>query len=151
MAGNYRNEREMKKTMMILSLAALLFACTDPRQKEVNELRKEAIQLHDDVMPRMGEMVELSGELKKMRASIMDAHDSTGKEKMKYTLAITELEVAHEGMMAWMNNFDPTYDESNPLDSAVVYYKQQRDAISMVKQSMEQSIQKSESLKNEAK
>ena len=141
----------MKRILLITALVATMVACTDPRQQRVNELREEAIALHDEVMPKMGEVMELSTALKNKRMAIMDVNDSAQDLKTKYTVAIAQLEVAHEGMMAWMDKYEPTYEENNPLDSAVVYYEAQRDAIKMVKQSMESSIEQAQRLKDEAR
>ena len=94
----------MRKGMiMIAGLVLMLGACSDPKQEKVTELRKRAIEVHDEVMPRMGEIMEVSGQLKKYRETVViDSLDSTGAARLVFTERIGDLETAHEAMMAWM-------------------------------------------------
>jgi len=143
----------MRKGMiMIAAIALFLGACTDPMQEKVTELRKRAIEVHDEVMPRLGEIMEVSGQLKKYReAVVIDSLDSTGAARRVFTERIGHLEVAHEAMMAWMADYDPSYEVDHPIDSAIVYYETQIGMIDEVKQAIEKSIDDGKQLVDEQK
>ena len=132
----------MKKFILFLSTAALISACTDPKQAVVDDLRNETIALHDEVMPRMGEIVELAQALKQLREEVvLDSTDSTGSARLVYTEHIAALDAAHEDMMQWMADYEPDYEKEHPLDSALNYYEGQRVQILSVKQAIENSIE----------
>ncbi len=143
----------MRKGMiMIAGLVLMLGACSDPKQEKVTELRKRAIEVHDEVMPRMGEIMEVSGQLKKYRETVViDSLDSTGAARLVFTERIGDLETAHEAMMAWMADYDPTYEVDHPIDSAIVYYEAQIGLIEEVKRVMEKSIDDGKQLVDEQK
>ena len=136
--------------IMIAGLVLMLGACSDPKQEKVTELRKRAIEVHDEVMPRMGEIMEVSGQLKKYRETVViDSLDSTGAARLVFTERIGDLETAHEAMMAWMADYDPTYEVDHPIDSAIVYYEAQIGLIEEVKRVMEKSIDDGKQLVDE--
>ena len=136
--------------IMIAGLVLMLGACSDPKQEKVTELRKRAIEVHDEVMPRMGEIMEVSGQLKKYRETVViDSLDSTGSARLVFTERIGDLETAHEAMMAWMADYDPTYEVDHPIDSAIVYYEAQIGLIEEVKRVMEKSIDDGKQLVDE--
>lgn len=138
--------------IMIAGLVLMLGACSDPKQEKVTELRKRAIEVHDEVMPRMGEIMEVSGQLKKYRETVViDSLDSTGAARLVFTERIGDLETAHEAMMAWMADYDPTYEVDHPIDSAIVYYEAQIGLIEEVKRVMEKSIDDGKQLVDEQK
>ena len=138
--------------IMIAGLVLMLGACSDPKQEKVTELRKRAIEVHDEVMPRMGEIMEVSGQLKKYRETVViDSLDSTGAARLVFTERIGDLETAHEAMMAWMADYDPTYEVDHPIDSAIVYYEAQIGLIEEVKRAMEKSIDDGKQLVDEQK
>lgn len=138
----------MKKYGIIACFLVMLTACTDPRKEVINELKKETIAVHDEVMPRMGELMELSSDMKKIREQVvLDSADSAGDGRLVYTEQIMALEQAHEAMMQWMADYQPDYEQSHQLDSAIHYYQEQREAIYQVKQSVEISIEDAQYLK----
>ena len=141
----------MKKGIWIGLMVLIATACGDPKQEVVDNLRNEAIDLHDEVMPRMGEIMTLSSQLKDLREEMRnDSVDSATLAMEPYSDQIVALEAAHEGMMQWMADYEPDYDKEHPLDSAVVYYEAQRASIVQVKEDIEQSIEKAIEIKKNA-
>jgi hypothetical protein len=152
---NYQNERMMRVNGWIWVMAfASLSACTDPKMEQVNALRTETIALHDEVMPRMGEVVSLAGDLKKLREEMtVDTADSAAmvaasSQRTEFTDQIAALDQAHEAMMEWMADFEPAYEQDQPVDSAIAYYTRQRDLIAGVKQLIEQEIEDASAMKD---
>lgn len=129
-------------TLSLFFLSTLLVSCADPQEKKVQELKKVTIALHDEVMPRMGEITELSTDLKDLREELKaDTTDSAINEIGVINDRIKSLDDAYEGMMQWMADYEPRFEEEHPMDSAVVYYEQQRTYIERVKLDMEKSIE----------
>ena len=85
--------------ILIISFT-LLNGCKQDRYNESRIVYQEALDIHDDVMPRMGEMMNLQMELKSILSENKD--DQILIEEVN--LAIVDLEQAHEGMMEWMRN-----------------------------------------------
>jgi hypothetical protein len=133
----------MKHLILSLGVIALILtSCSDPKEKKVQELKKVTIALHDEVMPRMGEISELTSALKDLREEVkLDTTDSAINQLVIINAQVKQLDDAHEGMMQWMADYEPRYEEEHPLDSAVVYYEEQRSFIERVKLEMEKSIE----------
>lgn len=94
----------MKNLLSFCSIALLTFllnACgsDDPNHLLQNELRDEIMVVHDEVMPKMGDIHKLKKNLKKI----------AGDEQMQAGDPIfdmlAQLENADEGMMSWMAEF----------------------------------------------
>lgn len=122
-------------------------ACNGPQTKEINALKETCIHIHDEVMPRMGEISELRTSLREWKRTVDgDTTDSL------YTLGETIwthvilLDSADESMMEWMANYEPSYEEAHPADSAIVYYTAQKAEIERVKTLMEKSINDAKNL-----
>lgn len=96
----------MKNLTLLFLLGTLIFsACTgdagsavdDAAMAAEKELRQKMIELHDDVMPYMGEVNNLNSKLTDAMAGV---EDSTLMKKMQRTIDM--LGKADEGMMDWM-------------------------------------------------
>jgi hypothetical protein len=131
----------MMKTILILLMALTLFSCSNPQQEEIKRLKGKTIELHDVVMPRMGEVAELSSQLKELREQMInDTTDSVSAVRASISKQVESLDMAYEGMMDWMANYEPGYENENPIDSAIVYYTGQEKEIEEVKTNIEVSI-----------
>ena len=94
----------LKATLGFLVIVFTLNSCDQKPSKEAqefNSLIKEVLDVHDDVMPKMGEMGKLSGELKAKA-------DTTEAGKI-YQKALDSLGNAHDAMMKWMENFNTKF------------------------------------------
>jgi len=89
----------------ILFFALTFYSCTSPgasKQEKQTELEafESMMSIHDDVMPKMGEINRLSRQLKQS----FERMDTTDRELMgKIDNTLRALETADQGMMAWMN------------------------------------------------
>jgi hypothetical protein len=77
-------------------------------QKELSDkisqydtLKKEAMEVHDEIMPKMGVLMELKGQLKEQ------PQDSTMNSE--YAVAQEKLQEAHDGMMEWMRDYSDKF------------------------------------------
>ncbi|MCT8340563.1 hypothetical protein MG296_10895 [Flavobacteriaceae bacterium TK19130] len=99
---------------IILSLFLITFAFSCKNQGEAeNETSdsvlqmKEIVAVHDEMMPKMSTIGELTGKL--------ETEMKLAKKDSIYKDAIADLQEANEGMMNWMRDFggDFTFEEIN--------------------------------------
>ncbi len=74
----------------------------DPNHIAQNKIRDELMAVHDEVMPKMGQINKLRKQLISLTKNKI-IKDSTSIEAINYT--IKYLEKADEGMMDWMGEF----------------------------------------------
>lgn len=100
------------------------------------------MNVHDEVMPKLG---ELNKDKKKLQTILANSTD----ESVKTTLqeAITSLEKADEGMMDWMAEYKLPSD----ISSQEVYLKNEMMRITKVKTDMLQSMSNAKLLQEKYK
>lgn len=102
---------------------------------------EKAMAIHDEVMPKMGEIIALKGEIKAKIESL----DSTASEKAALEAAYESLVKGEDGMRDWMHNYQmPDYKKS--LEELKPVAEFQLQAIEKVKGQMESSIADAKSL-----
>ncbi|MBT2162751.1 hypothetical protein [Zobellia barbeyronii] len=99
----------MKKIiiLMVLAFAAFTISCNS---KTDGTQMKTVMAVHDEVMPEMGKMGKLVGELS-------SKEDSTAVG-LKYKEARMDLQEAHKSMMTWMQNFGTRFTSDEILNGA---------------------------------
>lgn len=128
------------KSLIWLCLVALA-ACGNPQVERAQQLNKHCIEVHDEVMPRLGEIASLKKELSTKRTTL--AKDSTADEAalIEYRSLIQLLDSADEAMMSWMAQYDPDYLAEHKPEEAIAYYEDQEGKIEYVKTLMLKSIE----------
>ncbi|MFT4536091.1 MAG: formate dehydrogenase maturation protein FdhE [Saprospiraceae bacterium] len=127
----------MKRIVLFLCLVGLFTSCRDK-----STLEKKVMNVHDEVMPKLG---ELNKDKKKLQTILANSTD----ESVKTTLqeAITSLEKADEGMMDWMAEYKLPSD----ISSQEVYLKNEMMRITKVKTDMLQSMSNAKLLQEKYK
>ena len=125
----------MKKYVNLL-FAALLLACGPSKQSEIKEIKNQAIEIHDEVMPLMGDLRRVRKDLMLMADSIVTS-DSL-KASALGELA-TDIADANEGMMQWMRSFEPEFEGTD--EEVIQYFKDQKASIEKVKEDMLESLE----------
>ncbi len=97
----------MKKLalLVVFTLAIFAFSCNS---KQDTTQMKTVMAVHDEVMPEMGKMGRLVGELS-------SKEDST-EIGLKYKAARKDLQEAHKSMMDWMQNFGSRFTADEILN-----------------------------------
>lgn len=117
------------KNLLVFLFSILLFtAC-----KEKVDLEAEVIAIHDEVMPKMGDMHVAR---KQLRSELEKTADETVKAKI--LKMIVDLEDADEGMMSWMNEWKVPENEAEKID----YLHKEKEKITKVKIDMLSSLKK---------
>ncbi|MDB2606313.1 hypothetical protein N9Y48_00905 [Zobellia sp.] len=133
----------MKKIILLVSLVfvSITISCSSkPDQTQM----KTVMAIHDEVMPEMGKMGRLVGELS-------SKEDST-KVGLKYTKARKDLQEAHKSMMDWMQNFGTRFTSDEILNGKElskekqVWLEEEQESIETVRDQMNESIKVAEEL-----
>ena len=158
----------MKQLLSCAGIVVALAGCqsattaeTDGNLARAQEIYAEAIEVHDEVMPRMDEIMQLRQKLR-LRVESLREEDSVGYADSLRQMenAVQHLQEADQAMMQWMRNvrqvpgledLQSDYQdelETQPADTANVVEVQleQKEAIVTVKEQMEASIDEAQRL-----
>ncbi|WP_332913450.1 hypothetical protein [Algoriphagus boritolerans] len=109
------------------------------------EKRAEVIAVHDEVMPKMGQLksFEKRALQRADELTAMDPIDSVKVQEMK-NLAL-ELDQAYEAMFTWMRQYDSEDGERTP-EEVKAYLDEQMVSVSEVNRLMKATLTKADSL-----
>ncbi|WP_081209295.1 hypothetical protein [Salegentibacter sediminis] len=93
--------------LIFLSIGFLACNNESDARKEYEQNYDEVLRIHDEVMPKMGELNALSMKLK-------EKTDSSSRDFQTYKEARKDLENAHDFMMDWMHDFSDNYVKNQP-------------------------------------
>ncbi len=139
----------MRPRFFILVFSSLIFlvsACKEQKPSADSSQMEKVMAIHDEVMPKMGKLGKLVGELK----SKVDT-TAAGKE---YEASMKELQDAHTAMMDWMRNFGDRFDHEEILEGkSLTEQKQQwldeeEEKVKALRDQINSSIEKAEQLLN---
>jgi hypothetical protein len=136
----------MKIKYAIFSALTLLFilSCKEKKETETLTQMKEVMAIHDEVMPKMGTIGKLVGELKPMV-------DST-ETGVAYEMAMKDLQAAHKSMMDWMKGFGDRFTSDEILNGAELteekqmWLNEEEKKVIALKEQINSSIEKAEKL-----
>ncbi|HET8736415.1 MAG TPA: hypothetical protein VFM69_07440 [Pricia sp.] len=134
----------MKKILLgiTLSLFTFVISCKEEAQ---NTKMEEIMAVHDEVMPKMGRLGTLVGELKGME------NDSTETGR-KYQEARQDLQEANQAMMDWMQNFGNRFTSDEILNGAALpekkkqWLNEEKEKVKAVRNQINSSIENAENL-----
>ncbi|WP_428662279.1 viral A-type inclusion protein [Runella sp.] len=138
----------MKKFIISLSLCILIFACGQDKAA-VEQTEKEVFVIHDEVMPKMGQLMELKNGLSKEITTIdslikISSNDSLQKRKeeaLTLSIALTE---ADQGMMDWMHDYNSDSLKALTGETALKAMTAEKTKITAVRDKMLESMTKAE-------
>ena len=137
----------MKKifSLSVLVLALAFISCKQEKKTPEGPTQMEKVMaIHDEVMPKMGKLGKLVGELK---AKV----DST-EMGQKYDVAMKDLQDAHAAMMDWMKNFGDRFDHEEILqgkelsEEKQAWLNEEEEKVKALKAQINGSIERAESL-----
>ncbi|RUA33356.1 MAG: hypothetical protein DSY77_10440 [Bacteroidetes bacterium] len=132
------------KTVLKLSfiVAVILLSSCESKEKEVEKLKSETIAIHDEVMPKMDDIMKLKKALKSKQDSTNNVNSDQVQEM------ILALEESDKAMMNWMRNYDPRMEGMSD-EEKITYLTDQKSSIEEVSKQMKSSISKAESYLNQ--
>lgn len=140
----------MKAKYFIVFLAAIslmMVACKEEKTVEANQM-KSVMSIHDEVMPKMGTIGRLMGDLSELEA------DSTAMAS-EYQKSRKDLQNAHKSMMDWMKGFSDRFDPDEILngkeltDQKQKWLDEEEVKVIALKKQINESIARAKKLLNE--
>lgn len=99
---------------LILLLSFLVLACANPLIEANKEMRAQIIGVHDEVMPKIGELMSLEKKALAQADSLF-AQDSTASTDIEAMQSLAgQLNQAHEGMFVWMRQYSLEEEGKTP-------------------------------------
>jgi hypothetical protein len=100
-----------KRYLFFISSFIFFSSCNFNDEASNDLLKEEVIAIHDEVMPKMGELKSLHKEvLLKIEGLKSDSLENAGKIQELQVLA-NDLDSSFEGMFVWMRQFKSTFEE----------------------------------------
>jgi hypothetical protein len=99
---------------LILLLSFLVLSCANPLIEANKEMRAQIIGVHDEVMPKMGELMSLQKKAL-AKADSLYAQDSTATAQIESMRTLAgQLDQAYEGMFVWMRQYSLEEEGKTP-------------------------------------
>jgi len=118
----------MKKITLLALVLSFSFACQNNAPAEDNtegssiseseSLKKEVMDIHDEIMPQMTPMGKLQAQLQ--AASVGSADSIT------YMTAAQDLKFAKQAMMEWMRNYSGAFSDNMSEEEKVKFLKAEK-------------------------
>ena len=135
---------KLNRVLCVIVVCLGVFACksdgSGESENSARALEKEVLAIHDEVMPRMGEIESL-------RESLVSELENTALDsqlRVATNEAISRLELGDSLMWDWMHNYSIPENVSN--DSVVKYLENEKRQITQVRQTMQGAITGAEGL-----
>ena len=99
---------------LILLISFLILSCANPLIEANKEMRAQLIGVHDEVMPKMGELMSLQKKAL-AQADSLYAQDSTATAQIESMRTLAgQLDQAYEGMFVWMRQYSLEEEGKTP-------------------------------------
>ncbi len=131
---------------LILMMSVLTVSCDSKQsqKKKEDNLAKEVIEIHDDVMPKMDDIYKLKKQLK-MFLPDSNQVDMKGIEVATIYAQIETLDMAHDAMMIWMREYNGGVDLYTHAER-MQYLEKEKIKIIKVRDLMLEAIEESSKL-----
>ena len=144
----------LKNILSFLLILLLISSCgkttTEQQEEVVNDeipeevkiekaLYDDVMDVHDEMMPKMENMMSMKGKLKE-KVDLLKEEAAQSELVQEIESTIQSLETADEAMMNWMRQFDPETD-SLSHEEIVEYYTLQKQKMDSVKVIMMEAIE----------
>ncbi len=136
----------MKKALYIFTVVTFLVftACKESKTTQEPSKMEHVMSIHDEVMPKMGTLGKLVGQLKPMA-------DSLGAESVE-AKAMKDLQEANKSMMDWMQGFGDRFDADEIMngkelsDEKKAWLNEEEEKVQQVKENINSSIESAEKI-----
>ena len=101
-------------SFLIFLFSILVLACANPLIETNKEMRAQIIGVHDEVMPKIGQLMSLEKKALAQSDSLF-AQDSTATTDIEAMRSLAgQLNQAHEGMFVWMRQYSLDEEGKTP-------------------------------------
>ena len=135
----------MTYSRILASLLILLFitAC-EPNQQELNTIKRaEVIAVHDEVMPKLGELKSLQ-KLAQSKVDSLELAENPDADQIEDLKALAyELNAAYDGMFVWMRQYSSEDEQKSP-EEVKLYLEDQMAKVNVVNVDIKAALEKAE-------
>lgn len=134
------------KSVTFLFISFAFVACNQGRER-VEETEEEVMTIHDEVMPKMQDVMNLK---KQLSAKLLEldslqqegvSSNTLAEQKMKALELSRDLTLADSLMMDWMYQYRGDSAKALPAGDALLYFRLEKDKISDVQKRTNQSLE----------
>lgn len=129
----------------LLFFSLLIFSCSDKGTAgiEVAELEEEVMYIHDDVMPKMSDIMKHK---EKINALLSDSswHETNQEYVNNLRRTLDKLNVAEKEMWNWMHNYSDVFGQLQSDQQKTDFLLKEKEKISEVRVLMLESIEQAE-------
>ena len=130
---------------LLFGLTFLFQSCGNEQVEANKKLREEVISVHDEVMPKMGQLKSLEKTALQMIEEL-SVSPEPNQEKIDSLKALAaELDQAYEGMFVWMRQYEVEDGEKTP-EEVKAYLEEQMVKVSKVNEDIKNVLKKADSL-----
>ncbi|MFM9949178.1 MAG: hypothetical protein ACKV1O_14655 [Saprospiraceae bacterium] len=125
----------MRQTIFLFLLIALAFSACNTEQSTQEKLWDEMMVVHDEVMPKMGDLNRLS---RNIRSQLDTVPPIDTLQKLQQLDLLIRLGKAEEGMMVWMSELEILDDlrATKSHKEIIRYLEAEKQRIGAVRDSM---------------
>lgn len=113
------------------------------KDKKEKEMQEEVMAIHDEIMPKMSRLEQLSQKLDSVKKSMSKKGKASASKIEKIEEQKEALSEAHKSMMKWMRNYEKPSDTMAHED-VMEYLEEEKKKIQDVKNKFTTSIQQAE-------
>ena len=138
------------KSISLYSLLVLLIffqSCGDKQMEENKLLRDKIIAVHDEVMPKMGQLKSLEKATLQQAEELQIAEVPDVEKIDSLKNLANQLNQAYEGMFVWMRQYTIEDGDQTP-EQVKTYLDEQMMLVSKVNEDIKKALSNSEGLKN---
>lgn len=130
----------------------MFYSCSSVQEEEQKDLKKEIMDIHDELMPNMHTVDSLKKTLEENRSYLVG--DSLGapegaESKIPVDSLIRALERADESMMEWMRNYNKFEEPTFSHEEQMEYLRKEKEKIEQIKLDMISAIMEAENVLEE--
>ncbi|SNS64989.1 hypothetical protein SAMN06295967_11523 [Belliella buryatensis] len=133
------------KSFSVFAIFLFLFSCDESKEEANQRLRAEVIQIHDEVMPFMGDLKSLRKEIVAKADELKSSSESDNTQKVQELILLAkQLDEAFDGMFVWMRQFKQSTDDMSE-EEVEIYLLEQREMVQKVHDDITSAIEKANS------
>jgi hypothetical protein len=102
--------------VVLICLSLQFSGCNSDKKNPNEELKKEVIEIHDEVMPLMGDLKSLKTKVLEKSASLSNEDFSNKEQIEELEQMAAELDSAFDGMFVWMRQFKSDYEGMSTIE-----------------------------------
>jgi hypothetical protein len=135
-------------SFLIFLFSMLVLACANPLIEANKAMRAQIIGVHDEVMPKIGQLMSLEKKALAQADSLF-AQDSTASTNIEAMRSLAgQLNQAHEGMFVWMRQYSLNEEGKTP-EELKTYLDEQLVKVNQVNADIKAALEQAASkLKN---